>query len=72
MNERLLELALEAGLRKPIASDQEFLVDFDWRDFAHRVVQECAHWVRESYDHQDAESIAWCMEVEFGLHGDYA
>jgi len=27
--------------------------------------------VRETYDHEAAESIAWSMEVKYGLHGDY-
>lgn len=36
------------------------------------VVQDCADYVRRTYDHQAAESIAWGMEVEYGLHGDYA
>jgi hypothetical protein len=35
-------------------------------------VQQCADWVRTHYDHPSAESIAWNMEIEYGLHGDYA
>ena len=34
-------------------------------------VQQCADWVRTNYDHPSAEVIAWNMEIEYGLHGDY-
>ena len=40
--------------------------------FAELIVQECANFVREEYDHEHAEGIAWHMEIKFGLHGDYA
>lgn len=39
---------------------------------AELIVQGCADFVRENYDHEAAESIAWCMEIKYGLHGDYA
>ena len=42
------------------------------RKFAELIVQGCADFVRENYDHEAAESIAWCMEINYGLHGDYA
>lgn len=45
---------------------------FDKEKFAKLIVQDCADFVRETYDHEHAESIAWYMEVEYGLHGDYA
>jgi hypothetical protein len=35
------------------------------------IVQDCANFVRETYDHEDAETIAWTMEVKYGLHKDY-
>ena len=35
------------------------------------IVQECADSVRTHYDHPSAEAIAWNMEIEYGLHGDY-
>lgn len=31
---KLLELAIQAGLRKEHGSDREYMSDFDWRDFA--------------------------------------
>lgn len=40
--------------------------------FAELIVQDCANFVREEYDHVDAEGIAWYMEIKYGLHGDYA
>ena len=42
MNERTLELAQQAGLKKDHASDREYLGDFDWREFAELIVRECA------------------------------
>ena len=44
---------------------------FDQEKFAKLIVKECADYVRETYDHEAAESIAWSMEVKYGLHGDY-
>jgi hypothetical protein len=42
MTDRLRELAVQAGLKKPYGSDTEFIGDFDWRDFAKLVINECA------------------------------
>jgi hypothetical protein len=42
VNERLLELAQQAGLKKDHGSDREYLGDFDWREFAELIVKECA------------------------------
>jgi hypothetical protein len=42
MNERLLELAKQAGLKKDHASDREYIGDFDWRQFAELIIRECA------------------------------
>jgi hypothetical protein len=41
MNERLLELARQAGLKKDHASDREYMGDFDWREFSELIVKEC-------------------------------
>ena len=41
MNERMLELALQAGLAKEHGADREYIGDFDWRQFADLIVQEC-------------------------------
>ena len=50
MNERMLELARQAGLKKDHASDREYIGDFDWRMFAEFIVRECmscSTWVGE-------------------------
>ena len=72
MNKRIRELADQAELtirtsKGTYMSHPEFN-----KKFAELIVQECANFVREEYDHEHAESIAWTMEVKFGLHGDYA
>lgn len=41
MNERILELAKQAGLKKGHVSDREYIGDFDWREFAELIVREC-------------------------------
>jgi hypothetical protein len=41
MNERMLELAKQAGLKKDHGSDREYIGDFDWRLFGDLIVQEC-------------------------------
>jgi hypothetical protein len=41
MNERMLELALQAGLKKEHGSDREYVGDFDWRQFAELIIREC-------------------------------
>ena len=40
--------------------------------FAQLIVQECADYIRTNYDSWDAEPLAFNMEKDFGLHGDYA
>ncbi len=42
MNERMLELARQAGLKKEHGSDREYVGDFDWRLFGDLLVKECA------------------------------
>lgn len=42
MNERIRELARQAGLIAPYGSDREGLRDFDYRKFAELIVKECA------------------------------
>jgi len=73
MNERIKQLALES--QKVIWSadgNVTELTDLDIEKFAELIVQDCANFVRETYDHEAAESIAWTMEINYGLHGDYA
>ena len=42
MNEIVLELAKQAGLKKEHGSDREYIGNFDWREFAELIVRECA------------------------------
>jgi len=67
MNERIKELLVQPGLL-----DYTKIIVPEHEKFAELIVQECADYIREIYDHQDAESLAWSMEIKFGLHGDYA
>ena len=41
MNERIRELAEQAGLNAPYGSDHEGLRDFDYKKFAELIVREC-------------------------------
>ena len=43
----------------------------DLEKFTQLIIQECANHIRNNYDHEHAEVIAWTMEVDYGLHGDY-
>ena len=75
MNERIKELwencediqVVYPRQGSPIYASPELL-----EKFAELIVKECADYVREEYDHEHAEGIAWNMEIKFGLHGDYA
>jgi hypothetical protein len=49
MNEQLLELAKQAGLKKDHGSDREYIGDFDWREFAELIVRECAELADDGY-----------------------
>lgn len=42
MNARMLELAVQSGLKKDPAGDREYIGDFDWRTFGNLIVRECA------------------------------
>jgi len=44
MNERIKELARQAGLIAPYGSDREGLSDFDYREFAELIVRECCQF----------------------------
>lgn len=48
MNERILELALQAGLKKEHGSDREYIGDFDWRQFADLIFVDCIKVVDET------------------------
>lgn len=65
MNELFKEIAIKAQIEHCVSHVR-------LQEFAELIVQDCANFVRENYDHEAAESIAWSMEVKYGLHGDYA
>ena len=76
---RIRELAVEAGASintgtHPLTGVVDGLTmrNKEIEKFAELIVQDCANFVRETYDHEAAESIAWGMEIKYGLHGDYA
>jgi hypothetical protein len=52
MNERMLELALQAGLKKAHGADREYMGDFDWREFAELIVRECGVLCRWEHEAQ--------------------
>ena len=72
MNERIKELAKQATKHYPATESSGEFSTFDKEKFAELIIKECADYVRENYDHPDAEGIAWNMEVNYDLHGDYA
>ena len=66
MNERIHELIQEADRK---CSETRGVYD---EILAKLIVQECADYIRTNYDSWDAEPLAFNMEKDFGLHGDYA
>ena len=73
MNERIKELLTQAGVGDNWNEADWYSLSPEMVEkFAELIVKECADFVRETYDHEAAESIAWTMEIEYGLHGDYA
>jgi len=70
MNDRMLELAIQAGLKKPHASDREYIGDFDWRLFGELVVNECLSDLKERiairYQGSDKDcDIGYGMEIVY-------
>ncbi len=74
MNNRITELAIQAD----IWCDQNIAQDAPWynsqweRKFAELIIQDAANWIRDNYDHENAEPLAFNLEIHYGLHGDYA
>lgn len=66
MNERIKELAKQCWDNRLDGTH------FDQELFAQLIIQECADYIRTNYDSWDAEPLAFNMEKDFGLHGDYA
>lgn len=71
MNERMLQLAIHAGLKKPHASDREYIGDFDWRKFGDLIIRECLEQVRDEVqyecDWELADSVTKRVMEHFGV-----
>jgi hypothetical protein len=67
MNERMLELALQAGLKKEHGSDREYIGDFDWRQFAELIVKECIGLLPEDCQSKDGCHSSWTIKEHFGV-----
>ena len=73
MNDKLENLMYQAGLTAQGCWDN--MDEYDHaaiQKFAELIVQKCADYIRENMDSEQAEPLAFCMERDFGLHGDYA
>ena len=70
MNQRTLELARQAGLKKEHGSDREYTGDFDWRGFAELIVGECINvvdqWKKEPFP-LDADMVSKEIQKHFGV-----
>ena len=64
MNERILELAKQAGLKKEHGADREYIGDFDWREFALLIVKECAKMAEEAEPYRSQDLILKHFGVE--------
>ena len=67
MNERILELAKQAGLKKEHGSDREYIGDFDWRQFAALIVRECVGLLPEDCQSKNGCHNSWVMKEHFGV-----
>jgi hypothetical protein len=69
MNERIKELALQAGLIAPYGSDREGLRDFDYRMFAELIVNQCADVAQQHNKSPVATPLAigYVIREHFGV-----
>jgi hypothetical protein len=75
MNERIKLLAEQAKAESSqwLGSKPATTITYDELEkFAKLIIQECADYIRTNYDNWDAEPLAFNMERDYGLHGDYA
>lgn len=73
MNERIKELMEQASSNACYDElGQLHLMNKEIEKFAELIVQDCADHIRSTYDHENAENIAWNLEMRYNLHGDYA
>ena len=72
MNERIQHLAEQAGLKKPYGSDQEYIGDFDWREFARLVVQDSMNAIRQEWyneNNKEPEDNPRSVAIHVGTKG---
>lgn len=73
MKNKLRQLALETDVWCDQNIFNSHAYNTAWEQkYAELIVQACADYIRENMDTSDAEPLAFCMERDFGLHGDYA
>jgi len=64
MNERILELAKQAGLKKEHGADREYIGDFDWREFAELIVKDCiAQVALLGISNFENDDISWTVDM---------
>jgi hypothetical protein len=66
MNEQLVkQLAIKAGLIAPYGSDREGLRDFDYREFAKLIVEECNQYALRNWEH--GHLLGKDLKIYFGI-----
>lgn len=68
MNERIEELALQAGLKKPYGSDREYIGDFDWRQFGKLLIKQCVSICDDRYICNGNDGEGWLLAREIEEH----
>lgn len=64
MNERMMDLARQAGLKKEHGSDREYIGNFDWRMFGELMIQDCVTQVALlGISNFENEDIMWAVET---------
>lgn len=57
---------------KLLSEVQEVLTEDDLQELTKLIVQDCADYIRSNLNTDQAEPLAWNLEIQYGLHGDYA
>lgn len=68
MNERILALAKQAGLKKDHGADREYIGDFDWRQFADLIIIDVVSTIyRSDIGNHKQERLAEELACKFGI-----
>lgn len=70
MNERMLELAKQAGLKKEHGADREYIGDFDWRLFGQLIALECVKVSLQSSHRNDDMGAIIARHIKYHLGVD--